>query len=988
MKMNKKRMSNRRFMAILIPIMAIVLVTLMICNLLALNYRGLISTFFNHTTYKIVETGGAVGDSTYYPSDFETEEELTEHSGQVAELLEAEGMVLLENDGGLPLARDSRVSLFSVSSVSMVYGGTGSGSVDTSTVPDLKTALEASGLTVNPTLWDFYQQKSAEGYTRSAPNWRGGQFAINEVPWTDVASAAGSSFADYGDAAIVVISRSGGEGSDLTAVNFAETEGVAGNSGNYLELSAEEADMLAAVNEQFDNVVVLINANNALELGWLADYENIKAALWIGGVGQTGLYAVADALVGDVVPSGRLVDTYAYDASSAPAAQNAGSNFWINNGFSNESDQYIVYAEGIYVGYRYYETRYEDVVMGTGNAGDYDYASTVLYPFGYGLSYTQFAYSDFSMEENGDSFTVTVTVTNTGDTYTGKEVVQVYFQSPYTQYDIENGVEKASVELCGFAKTDALAPGESQTVQIDVPKEQLKAYDYRTAKTFILDAGDYYFTVGTDAHDAMNNILAAKGYTVADGMTADGDASMTAKWTNASLDATTYAVDSVTGTAVTNLFGYADISSYDAYSDFVYLSRNNWADTFPAPFCDTTDEATGERYIDLPQEMIDALQPQYTEDQDSYTMPASGVTPEVQLTLADFIDVDYDDPAWDDLLDTISPADLIYMVRMGGYGTPSLDYILKPATVEKDGPAGISATLVGGTQGMAYPTEVVIASTWNTQLAYDMGVSVGNDAMYANIQGWYAPAMNIHRSAYSGRNFEYYSEDGFISGQMGANTVLGAQSKGLFCYVKHFAFNDTEGVIDESNGIKGSKDGIATFFNEQAARELYLVPFEAAVKEGHTYAMMNAFNRVGTKWCGASHELLTDLLREEWGFNGLVITDMAGLPEYMDIKAGLQAGTDMWMNTSEELYNIDGYQNDPQIMTYLRSAAHDICYTVSHSAAMNGLSANSTIVDVMPLWMTWMVALDVVVGVLIVAGVVWIVVRNRDQKKNPDKYRQ
>ena len=267
MKMNKKRMSNRRFMAILIPVMAIVLVTLMICNLLALNYRGLISTFFNHSTYKIVETGGSTGDSTYYPCDFETEEELTEHSGQVAETLEAEGMVLLENNGGLPLAKDSRVSVFSVSSVNMVYGGTGSGSVDTSTVADLKAALEAAGLSVNPTLWDFYQQKSADGYTRSAPNWRGGQFSINEVPWADVASAAGSSFADYGDAAIVVISRSGGEGSDLTAVNFAETEGVAGNSGNYLELSAEEADMLAAVNEQFDNVVVLINANNALELG-------------------------------------------------------------------------------------------------------------------------------------------------------------------------------------------------------------------------------------------------------------------------------------------------------------------------------------------------------------------------------------------------------------------------------------------------------------------------------------------------------------------------------------------------------------------------------------------------------------------------------------------------------------------------------------------------------------------------------------------------
>lgn len=661
--MKKKRMSNKTFRRITIPVMAVVLAALIVGNVAAYSYRGLISTHFNHDTFKIVETGEDV-DSNYFPCDFSSEEELNEHNGQVAQNIESEGLVLLENNGGLPLNKGDKVSVFSVSSVNIVYGGAGSGSVDTSTAPTLKTALEKSGLSVNPTLWDFYTKKSEDGYQRSAPNWRGGKFSINEVPWADVASAAQSSFDEYSDAAIVVISRSGGEGSDLTAVNFAETAGVADNSGNYLELSTEEADMLKAVNDQFDDVVVVLNANNAMELGWLSQYPNIKAAIWAGGVGQTGLYAIADALVGDVVPSGRLVDTYAADANSSPAAQNAGTNFWIENGFSNESDQYIVYEEGIYVGYRYYETRYEDVVLGQGNAGDYDYASEVIYPFGYGLSYTTFDYSDFSLTQNGDTFTAKVKVTNTGDTYSGKEVVQLYAQSPYTDYDRENNVEKASVELVGFAKTDVLKPGESQVVEIQVDKESLKSYDYTNAKTYILDAGDYYFAVGHDAHDALNNILAAKGKTVADGMTAEGDSTMTAEWNNAALDTKTYAVDSTTGTEISNKFDYANIANYDEYSDTKYLTRNDWVGTFPTAFCTRVDETTGEKYITFPQEIIDALYPQYTEDKDAYTMPVTGEENTENLTLAHYRDTMFDDDSWNDILNVISADDLAYMVRM------------------------------------------------------------------------------------------------------------------------------------------------------------------------------------------------------------------------------------------------------------------------------------------------------------------------------------
>ena len=981
----KKKMSNKLFMAILIPIIVIVVASLIVANVIAQNWSTLISRFFNHDTYTIVkiDENEEVND-IYYASDFETETALNEHNGQVARDIEAEGMVLLENDGGLPLTTSAsdkaKVSLFSVSSVDMVYGGTGSGSIDTSTAPTLKDALEGVNLEVNQTLWDFYKNKNDdEGYERSSPNWRGGQFAINEVPWADVQSAAGSTFSEYNDAAIVVIARSGGEGSDLTAVNFGETENVEGNSGSYLELSTEEADMLNAVNAAFDNVIVLINANNALELGWLDDYENIKAALWIGGVGQTGLYAVADALVGEVVPSGRLVDTYAYDANSSPAAQNAGANFWISNSpssasYANEADQYIVYAEGIYVGYRYYETRYEDTVLGTTNVGEYDYAETVQYPFGYGLSYTTFSYSDFTVTPEDDKFVVSVKVTNSGSTFAGKEVVQIYMQSPYTEYDKTNGVEKASVELVGFAKTDALAPGADETVTIEIDKEELRAYDANNAETYIVDDGDYYFAVGTDAHDALNNILAAKGYDTSDGMTENGDAAFAYRWHNDRFDDTTYSVDQDTGTEITNQFETADLTNWSDGNGFEYLTRDDWTGTFPTAFCNSTNEK-GEHYKSFSQDMIDSLAPQYTEDKDSFEMPTTSAAVTDGLNLATLIGLDYDSDAWYDFLDNLTASDMMDMIRMGGYGTPENQALNMPATTAKDGPAGISATLIGGSSGMAYPTEVVVASTWNVELANEMGVAVGNDAMYANVQAWYAPAMNTHRTPYSGRNFEYYSEDGFLGGRIGASVVAGAQSKSLVCYIKHFALNDTEGVIDATNDIMGSKDGISTFATEQAIREIYLTPFEFAVKDGGATGVMNAFNRIGTTWCGHHSNLQQNVLRGEWGFIGCIITDNAGLEAYMDIKAGLQAGTDLWMNSSESRYIIDGYASDPQIMTYVRNASHNILYSVANSVAMNGLSSNSRVVSIIPLWNVWLIWLDIVVGLICAAGIVWIVVR-------------
>lgn len=951
--------------------MALIAGTLIALNVVTLNYKNLISAHFNQKTYR-VEKGEEEGDLERYKNDFKTEEELTEYNGNVAENIEAEGMVLLKNnDNSLPLKSEAKVSLFSVSSVDLVLGGTGSGSVDTDKADDFKTALSNQGFQVNPTLWDFYKDKNSKGYKRSSPNWRGGKFAINEVPWADVEASAGSSFDSYNDAAIVVLSRSGGEGSDLTAQNFAETKSVSGNSGHYLELSKEEVDMLTAINGKFNNIVVIINANNPLELKGLDQFSNVKSQLWVGGLGQTGIRAVAKALKGTVVPSGRLVDTYVTDNLKSPAMQNAGANFWIDNkpastGWVNEADQYVVEQEGIYVGYRYYETRYEDTVLKSANNTGFSYEDEVIYPFGYGLSYTTFSYSNFQAKEDGDNFILSVDVKNTGSTYSGKEVVQAYISVPYTQYDKENLIEKSSIELAGFAKTEILAPNASQTVSITIPKSELVSYDYVKAKTYILDEGDYHFTIAKNAHEAINNVLAKKGKHTSDGMTSDGDKAFVYTWHNNSLDTETYSKDSATGTKITNQLADASIDWYEEYKDFKYLTRQDWDGSFPKPFASSTDEK-GEKHITFPDKLIQDLAPRFEDKASEFTMPKTNQ--ETPFNLASMIGRDYDDPAWSELLDSLSVDQMFEIVRNGGYGTPEMPAINKPATVEKDGPAGISATLIGGTKGMAYPTEVVIASTFNVDIAKEFGKAVGNDAMYANVQGWYAPAMNIHRTPFSGRNFEYYSEDGFISGKMGAATVQGAYEKGLVTYIKHFAFNDTEGVIDEANGIKGSKDGIATFLNEQAAREIYLKPFEMSVKEGKATALMNAFNRIGTVWCGGSVALETNILTEEWGFKGNIITDMAGLESYMDIRSGLMAGTDLWMNTAADKFKLDDYKNNPQIVTYARDASHNVLYSFANSVAMNGIGADSKIVSVLPGWIQWMIALDVVIGVGIL---VWI----------------
>ena len=536
-KKTKKKGSGVVLYSVLTGVFAVLFAAACIGTNLAFASSQAVNIALQVSTY---DTRGTDDDAVYYESDFSSVEELEAHDREIAEQLTGEGAVLLKNNGALPLSAGDKVSTLSHSSVDIVTCGTGSADIDTSNAPTLKEALEEVGLEVNPTLWDFYTTGAGADYVRTPGKGvsLGDRAAwhINEVPVSlygtnveaaDVAAGAEitdvrSSFAEYGDAAIVTISRVAGEGADLEYGDY--TDGT-----NVLSLTQEERDMLEMANEEFDKVIVLINSTNALECDFIDDPAyGVDAVLWIGYTGTWGLNAVADILVGNVNPSGKLVDTYCYDNTTAPGlvgyyAQTY-SNFdendtatWysVANGGLDGNAYYIAYQEGIYVGYRYYETRYEDVVLGQGNAGYYDYVSTVAYPFGYGLSYTTFDWSDFSAgyDAASDSFTVNVTVTNTGSV-AGKEVVQVYFQSPYTDYDRQNGIEKASVELCGFDKTELLEPGASETVTITVPRSELACYDAETARTYILDAGDYYLTAGHDAHDALNNILAAKGCTV------------------------------------------------------------------------------------------------------------------------------------------------------------------------------------------------------------------------------------------------------------------------------------------------------------------------------------------------------------------------------------------------------------------------------------------------------------------------------------------
>ena len=907
----------------------------------AMTFDNTVAIFFGGTFW---ELRNASQEAQYYTTDFPDWEDNEDYGRFIAEQVEAEGAALLYNEPGtLPLDIGAKVSLLSNSSVNPIYGGTGSGNIDASEATSFKDAMEEQGF-VNETLWDFYEEGPGSIYKRE----EGGVIAhasqkVSEVPWDRYTDSVKNSIEVYGDAAIVMISRVGGEGVDL---DFSNT--------NYLELDENERNMLSAVTTMkrsgnVDKIIVLINSANALQMDFMKDEGfDIDAVLWIGDVGLMGTEAVCKILSGKVNPSGSLVDTYVYDNFSAPAmVNNVATKYQGATGdiVPEKASYYMIYQEGIYVGYRYYETRYEDYVMGTGNAGEYDYRSTVAYPFGHGLSYTRFEYSDMSVnyEADLDRFTVQVTVTNVGNSFAGKETVQIYVQSPYTTYDKQHGVEKASVVLCGFDKTGPLQPGESETLTIYVDRADLASYDAYGERTYILDPGNYYFAAATDAHNAVNSILAAKGYAPENTegrMDAEGNVELVYTWQESQFDATTYSI-SDTGAVITNQLDSADLNLYvGSPTEITYLSRDDWEGTFPKEIVQ----------LSLTNMLIEDLQNIQYDPNDYETPDMPVLDADNGRKLIEMKGLSYDHPAWKPLLDQLSFQEMCRMIADGFHWNMPAKSVEAPGTRDENGPQGLTTSLLKtDLDATAFTSEDVMAATFNRDLMFEVGRCIGNDCLHVGVSFLYGTGNNIHRTPYGGRNFEYYSEDGYLSGEICAAEVAGMKEKGVEVLMKHFALNDSE----------AERIGLGVWVNEQAAREIYLKAFQAPVEDSDANGVMVAYTRFGATWSGGNYGLITGILREEWGCDGKIITDNA-LHEYVNAADFVMAGgsiMDAMLPT--QLKQIQSYENDTVILTAMKEAAHRNLYAVVNSSGMNGVDLDTTIRTVIPwpIWLCWGLAI-------------------------------
>lgn len=962
----KKRMSKKTF-TIILSIVAVFLIALTItANVMLERYRIIVTTYFDQTTSERVDNGPADVDANYYPSSYDNVEDLNADGEALGIEIADEGIVLLKNDEQfLPVKADQKVSLFGLGSTNFLYSGGGSGGSVSSDVT-LKDAFESEGFTVNPTLWDFFDSTK---HKRTYAGLGAGSFKVDEIPQDEYTDEVKASFSDYNDLAVVVLNRIGSEGTDLV-LDLEENQGSSDGTG-YLSITPNERALIQMIQDDstFKDIVVILNATNAMELGWMKDYPKIKACMYVEGTGATGIYSIPRIIDGTVNPSGKLVDTFAYDSKSAPSAMNFGDMAFTNSDVITSGEagvpyaekygvdlgnKYTLYQEGIYIGYRYYETRYEDKVLGTSHVGDYDYGQTVQYPFGFGLSYTDFEQQLTSSTENEDgSYDFTVEVTNTGDV-AGKDIVELYFQSPYTDFDKENAVEKSALELVGFDKTDILNLGESQTLTIHVDQSEMKSYasQYKEG-SYIIDAGTYYFAIGNDVHDALNNILAQKGFTEDNGMTAAGNADKVAAF-DREFDDTTYATSEYTGVEIHNLFADADINYYG--QDVPYLTRSDWEGTYPTH---VQLEAT-------PQMLEDMKPKDGVEDGSGLEMPVMNA--KNGTTIVQAMGKDYDDPIWDDILDNLSFEDMNNSIQLGGYSVHAIERIAFDRLSDKDGPAGLNTNYSGGSiHAMAYPSETMIAQTWNIDLVSRMGALVAEDALNSErsnngsaVIGWYAPAVNIHRSPYSGRNFEYFSEDPFISGQFVATETKAATAKGIVVYVKHFAVND-----QETNRIM-----LNTFANEQSIREIYTYGFEKSVTEGNANGIMTSLNRIGCVYASADEGLINGLLRNEWGFGKIVKTDFADNytndHSYYNAIASLKAGTDSFLNTDNTYCGVDdAYRDNPYVVNMMRQAVHRSLYTFANSAAMNGLTTTTVVKPVLALWEKIMIALDVLVVIVV-----------------------
>lgn len=867
-------------------------------------------------------------------------DETNEEAAEVAEEIMEDGIVLLKNESLLPLNETKKLNIFGWESINPAYGGAGSGGInDLYDIVSLNQGLENAGFSINQELVDFYNNYGADNPEMSIQKQ---SWTLPEPPVDTYSDELIKSAKEYSDVAVVVLSRKAGEGHNDIPMDVRKAA-YDNNSDeyddfpegeHYLQLSQTERDMVDMVCSNFDNVIVVYNGANQFELGFADEYPQIKSVVWCPGTGNVGFNALGKVFSGEVNPSGKTPDTFIYDMTTAPWWNNAEKTEYTNladmavEGMNAGTAQvyapaFTNYVEGIYVGYKYYETAAQE--------GAIDYDKTVQYPFGYGLSYTEFEQKMGELEEKDGQISVDVEVTNTGDV-AGKDVVEVYYKPPYTN----GGIEKSSANLIEFAKTDLLQPGESQTVTVTFSIEDMASYDENNAKAYVLEKGDYVISINSDSH----TVLDQKTYT------ADADVVYKGENKRASDD-----------TAATNVFE-------DAKGDITYLSRADHFANYEEATAAPASAELGEPYVSEYHLNSNFDKTTYLNDED--VMPTTGA--DNGLTLADMRDADYDDPRWEKLLDQLTVDEMANMIAMAGYQTAAMDSVGKVATLDFDGPAAINNNFTG-VGSIGFPIEVVVASTWNKELAQAWGECMGKISQEMGAEGWYAPGMNTHRTAFGARNYEYFSEDGVLAGNMGAKAVEGARKYGVYSYIKHFAL------------YEGNAKMVSVWSNEQAIREIYLKPFEISVKQGRANAVMVSWSFLGDKWTGECSNLMNTVLREEWGFRGMALTDFFrnNGHGFMNADAALANGVDVMLSTFNGEENNVANPEHPTSVLQMRNACKNVMYTVVSSWAYDGEHEETGMEN----WKKAGIGIDIVIA-LFMAGMEVLVIKGYKKRKNAE----
>ncbi len=952
-----------------------------IANSLGNENAAKVNSFLNIETNKVV---GGSDDSYYYKSEYEDLNSMVKERAKLLVQVGQEGTVLLKNENSLPLKEKDKVVILNESA--FVYatehgGGSMASSENISKRTTPSRALKDEGLVVS-----------------------------NNVD--DCASA---------NAVIIVIGRAAGEGSDMKAGGLA--------------LTSTEKTLIKQATDVNNNVIVLVSGDYVVEIDELKKNDKIKGILKFGNAGLRGAVGLADVIVGKVSPSGKLVDTFSASTTSSPAHMNYGNYDYTNKNkiMASQAGKYVSYNEGIYTDYKYYETRYEDTVLNQGNAKDkvgstssseWKYQNEVTYPFGYGLSYASFEKKLESVKVENDSYEISVSVKNTSD-IASKDVVQIYFQSPYTDYDKQNKIEKSSVQLVGFAKTKSLSKGESETVTVSVPKNYLCSYDYTSAKTYIMDAGTYYFSVGEDSHSAINNILAKKSKTTSNGMDENGDSSLVYSFEVKTLDTTTYSTSKYTGSKLTNRFDDVDVNYWieDNNNKVTYLSRSDWKNTYPttlkltagskmlASLNDTKKYENG-TYNDV-KDRAETKDVKYVDVSDESSLK-SGLSDGSLTTLnvTSLRGLSYDDEKWNEVLDNLSLYELSKMVSEGRVMVQAAASVTFNGAQGDDGPTGVGVNFayskIDKTTGektnlkndetindgfddivasiqdcKVYSSEPVLAATFNQELASETGRFYAEDGLYTGTSFLWGLGLNLHRTCYGGRNSEYYSSDSILTGLMGSKVSSTALEHGLIVVGKHFAINE-----QEQNRI-----GVCTFTNEQALRENYLRSFEIAFTDGKLPGIMTAYNRIGVLSCTAEYDLITGVLREEWGSTCYAISDLnSPTPGLYDGNAAIISGLSVFLNNgtynatsgsaTNTSLNPSNIKANKQLLTGCREACHRMLYNFINSSAVNGISKDSRVEYLTPWWSIVLVTLSITLSIIGVATFALLLVSILKGKKH------